>query len=40
MATKYGLDLNKIKSSGRGGRIMKEDVVQYMESGQAEIDRK
>jgi pyruvate/2-oxoglutarate dehydrogenase complex dihydrolipoamide acyltransferase (E2) component len=32
------LDLNKIKSTGRGGRIMKEDVVHYIESGQAAID--
>ena len=32
MAAEYNLDLNNISGTGRDGRVLKEDVIAYMES--------
>lgn len=39
LAKKNGLNLNKIKATGKNGRVMKEDVLNYIESGQAAKDK-
>jgi pyruvate/2-oxoglutarate dehydrogenase complex dihydrolipoamide acyltransferase (E2) component len=35
MIKKNGFNINKIKASGKNGRVMKEDVLKYIESGKA-----
>jgi 2-oxoisovalerate dehydrogenase E2 component (dihydrolipoyl transacylase) len=35
----HGLDINKVPASGKKGRILKEDVLEYIASGQAEKDK-
>lgn len=35
IAMENKIDLSKVKPTGKGGRIMKEDVIAYMEGGQA-----
>lgn len=36
---RHGLDINKISASGKNGRVLKEDVLAYIESGQANKDK-
>ena len=31
MAKKHNLDINQIPASGKGGRVTKEDVINFME---------
>jgi pyruvate/2-oxoglutarate dehydrogenase complex dihydrolipoamide acyltransferase (E2) component len=40
MIQRKGLDINKISASGRNGRVLKEDVLKYIESGKHEQDKK
>jgi len=33
MVKKHSLDINKIKGTGKDGRVSKEDVLKFMSSG-------
>ena len=37
---RHSLDINKIPATGAKGRVLKEDVLAYIQSGQAEKDNK